>query len=163
MLTIKRLDKGHDISEFCSFEKDLENFLKEDAFDNQAKNISVTYLLFSDNVLIGYVSLLNDRLDLNPTLKKYFRDKGVLYSSLPALKIGRLCIDDRYLRKGYGTLLLKFCVLVSKKKINKFSGCRFITLDSKSKAVGFYRKHEFNILKEKKNSVYLYLDVNRLS
>ncbi len=45
---IIKLEKSHldIINKFNSYEKDLVDFLIDDAFDNQEKNISITYLWF---------------------------------------------------------------------------------------------------------------------
>ena len=91
-IRIERLSNKHFIKDFKSYEKDLIDFLFEDALDNQEKKISVTYLWFlkETNELLGYITLLNDKINLEGNLKAYFRDKGILYKALPALKIGRL-------------------------------------------------------------------------
>ena len=45
-IRIERLKKEHDLSKFISYEKELVNFLTQDALNNQEKRISVTYLWF---------------------------------------------------------------------------------------------------------------------
>ena len=64
--------------------------------------------------------MLNDRINLEGDLKTVFREKGVLYRALPALKIGRLCVDDRYLRKGIGTVMIDFSIKVAFHIFDKF-------------------------------------------
>lgn len=97
-------------------------------------------------------------------LKDLFRKKGIKYHSLPALKVGRLCVDDRFLRRGIGTLMLAFAVKVAHHIFNEYAGCRFIVLDakrnSKSDLVHFYKKLGFLALKERKNrTTPMYLDL----
>ena len=103
-IKIQQIDESHKdvISKFVSYEKELVDFLLEDALDNQNKKISVTYLWFykSKKELVGYVTILADAINLQGELKEYFRQAGVFYKSLPALKIGRLCVTDDYLGKG---------------------------------------------------------------
>ena len=93
-----------------------------------------------------------------------FRRKGVGYHSLPALKVGRLCVDDRFLRKGLGTLMLAFAVKVANHIFNEYAGCRFIVLDAKrnhqNDPIHFYKKVGFLPLKErKKGTMPMYLDL----
>lgn len=162
---IERIQESHNIKDFKSYEQELVNFLLEDALINQNHQISVTYLLFlNTNKLIGYVTLLNDRINLEGDLKDVFRKKGIQYHSLPALKIGRLCVDDRFLRKGIGTMMIDFSIKAAFNIFEKYSGCRFMVLDAKRNAtndsIHFYKKLGFKQLKErKKGTVPMYLDL----
>ena len=158
------------IKHFKSEVKDLEDFLKEDAFNNQNQLISVTYLVFDikKENLLAYITLLTDSLIIkeDENLKKYFREHGIHYLYLPALKIGRLCVDDRYRRENIGTLLIKFAIQKAW-EINEKCGCRFITIDAKvtddeDSPVEFYKKLGFKELttKEKaKKTIPMYLDI----
>lgn len=168
-IDIQKIDISHNniISGFKSYEKELVNFLIEDAIDNQNKKISTTYLWFykPTKELIGYVTVLTDAINLQGELKYYFRQKQILYKSLPALKIGRLCVSDDYLRNGIGTLMIEFALLLAQ-KIGKEAGLRFITTDAKRNSdpkkdlVHFYKKFDFKILKQrKKGTTPLYKDL----
>jgi len=164
-IVIEQIHEKHDLKSFKSYERELMDFLIEDALDNQKKQISVTYLWFlKTGELIGYITLLNDRINLEGNLKEFFRNKGVYYHSLPALKIGRLCVDDRYLKKGIGTLMINFSIKVAYQIYRRYSGCRFLVLDAKrnneSDPIHFYKKLGFNILKErKKGTTPMYFDL----
>ena len=152
---------------FRSYEKELVDFLVEDALDNQAKQMSITYLWFlkSTNELVAYVSVLTDAISLQGELKEHFRQQGILYKSLPALKIGRLCVSDEYLGRSIGTLMIEF-VLVLAQRISKEIGLRFITTDAKRNpeprkdSVHFYKKLGFEILKQReKGTIPMYKDL----
>lgn len=167
-IRIERIQAHHDVTNFRSYEKELADFLIEDALDNQHKKISVTYLWFlkETNELVGYITLLNDRVNLEGNLKDFFRDKGILYKSLPALKIGRLAVDDNFLRRGLGKLMIAFATKIAERIFITYSGCRFITLDAKRNedkskdALHFYTKSEFKILKETSTGTTpMYLDL----
>ena len=164
-IKIERMNEKHDVGKFQSYEKELVDFLTEDALENQNNKISVTYLWFlKTGELAGYITLLNDRINLEGDLKTVFREKGVLYRALPALKIGRLCVDDRYLRKGIGTVMIDFSIKVAFHIYEEYSGCRFIVLDAKRNkqkdSIHFYRKLGFKELKERqKGTTPMYLDL----
>ena len=167
-LTFERLDGKHSelLKSFQCCQKDLKDFLLDDAIPNQKKGISVTYLFFSkEKNLIGYVSVLTDNLNLNADLKEYFKQKeGIHYKSLPALKIGRLAVDDRYIRKGIGTEMLYFSIYLAEQIYGRYCGCRFITLDAKrdpkEDTTHFYKKLGFRVYKQReKGSVPMYLDL----
>lgn len=164
-LRIERLHAKHFLSGFKSYEQELVDFLIEDALNNQNNQISVTYLWFlNSGELVGYLTLLNDRINLEGDLKDIFRKKGIEYHSLPALKVGRLCVDDRFLRRGLGTLMLAFAVKIANHIFNEYAGCRFIVLDAKrnyqNDPIHFYKKVGFKELKErKKGTTPMYLDL----
>jgi len=165
-ITIEKLDAKHDLSNFKSYEKELVNFLIEDALNNQKQKLSVTFLWFYEKNLIGYVTLLNDKINLEGNLKEFFREKDIHYKSLPALKIGRLCVHDDFLRKGIGRLIVLFAVKQANEISENKSGCRFITLDAKRNekreldSIHFYKKLGFKMLKERiKGTTPMYLDL----
>jgi GNAT superfamily N-acetyltransferase len=152
---------------FKSYEPELVDFLIQDALDNQDRQMSVTYLWFlkSTKELVGYVTVLADAISLHGHLKKRFRQQGVLYKSLPAFKIGRLCVADKYLGRGVGTLMIEF-VIVLAYRVGKGVGVRFITTDAKRSAntgrdsLHFYKKFGFEVLKQrKKGTTPMYRDL----
>ncbi len=155
------------LASFKSYEKELTGFLIEDALDNQDKSISITYLWFykPTNELIAYISVLTDAISLQGELKSFFRRAGIAYKSLPALKIGRLCVSDNFLRRGLGTLMLEFAIILAE-KIRKDAGLRFITTDAKRNldpnkdSLHFYKKLGFEVLKEReKGTSPMYKDL----
>jgi len=168
-IEIEQIDESHKsvISTFKSYEKELVDFLVEDALDNQKKQMSTTHLWFlkSTKELIAYVTVLADAISLQGELKEHFRQQGILYKSLPALKIGRLCVSDEYLGRGIGTLMIEF-VLVLAQRISKEIGLRFITTDAKRNpdprkdSVHFYKKFGFEILRQReKGTTPMYKDL----
>ncbi|MBI2666979.1 GNAT family N-acetyltransferase [Candidatus Woesearchaeota archaeon] len=163
---MKIISENHYVQDFKSYERELVNFLIEDAFENQKQKLSVTFLWFYQDRLVSYITLLNDKINLTPQLKEFFTQKGVLYGTLPALKIGRLCVDDRFMRRGLGKLMI-WSAIQTAQEINKNkSGCRFLTLDAKRNKdtkkdpLNFYLKMGFKTLKEEhKGTTPMYLDL----
>jgi GNAT superfamily N-acetyltransferase len=155
------------INKFETYEPELKKFLIEDALDNQKLKISKTYLLFHKDNLAGYITLLADALKLESHLKTFFKEKGINYKSLPALKIGRLAVDNRFLRQKLGTIMLEFAYSIAKNTSDKLFGCRFLILDVKRNSdpkkdpIHFYKKFNFKILKERqKGTIPMYLDLH---
>ena len=169
---IEKLEEFHrdTIVHFQSYEKDLVDFLLEDAWDNQKKNISVTYLWFDkkSKKLASYITILTDTINLSPTQKEEFRTKNITYKSLPALKIGRLCVSDDFLRKGIGSLMIQFAMF-HVVNINTVAGCRFLTLDAMRNSdiskdpLHFYKKLGFKILRDReKGTIPMYRDLHAI-
>ncbi len=146
-IQIEIIKEHHLLSFFHSSDRDLELFLKEDALYHQKQNISITFLWFYKKELVSYMSLLTDRITLHGNLTSFFKNKGIYYTSLPALKIGRLCVDDRFQRRGLGTLMVHDAISIAKKIKDNYAGCRFLTVDAKENAVLFYKNLGFVLLK----------------
>jgi GNAT superfamily N-acetyltransferase len=153
---------------FRCYEKELEDFLAEDALNNQNAKISVTYLIFqkAGKNLVGYMTVLNDSINLNADLKEFFKGKDIMYKSLPAMKIGRMAVHDDYQDKGVGSFMILFAINLAS-RIGESSGCRFIIVDSKRNhsdpakdPIHFYKKKGFKVLREReKGTTAMYLDL----
>jgi len=161
-LSEKHLDV---IRQFENQEKDLADFLREDALDNQNQGISVTYLFFySDGgtqCLGGYITLLSDSIKIkqDKELKDAFENKGITYRTLPALKIGRMATDRKCQGRGIGTSMIKFAITTAFEQ-SKEVGCRFLIVDAKKGAEDFYLKKGFKIfIGDQKEPRQMYLDL----
>lgn len=58
------LTKEHDLNDFECTSKDLSDFLKKDALDQQEMCLNTTNLIICDGKIIGFVSLLADKFKL---------------------------------------------------------------------------------------------------
>ena len=167
-IKIEIISKEHKsiISNFCTYEADLKDYLVEDALFHQENKVSKTFLLFNNNSLVGYVTLLCDSLRVEGEIQGYFKNKNILYKTLPAIKIGRLAVDDKYQRKGFGRRLVHIAYTYAKEISNNYCGCRFLILDAKinkekeKDSLHFYKKMNFKILKERiKGTTSMYFDL----
>ena len=167
----ERIKKKHLdlIKSFQTWQQELRDFLVEDAIRNQELCVSSTYLLFNKNdfkrnrkktnnlTLLGYVTISNDRINLNKVLREFFQKKGINYRSLPSIKIGRLCVDNRYKKLGLGKIMMVECIRRSC-YLNLNTACRFITLDAKrhidktKDSLYFYKMFGFEVLDHKNKS-----------
>jgi ribosomal protein S18 acetylase RimI-like enzyme len=164
-ILIEKLNDKHDVRCFRSYEPELVDFLVEDALNNQHQNLSTTFLWFHKGSLVSYITLLTDKINLEGNLKAFFKEKGIYYKSLPALKIGRLCVHDDYLHRGLGKMMVVFAIQEATDINENKAGCRFITLDAKRNkdksldSIHFYRKLGFGTLKERaKGTTPMYID-----
>ena len=115
--------------------------------------MSVTYLASHENEILGYVSILADKVEC-----KRIGKKGI-YPSYPAIKIGRLSVDKHYQNLGIGSeILLSICIMI--KELSKDVGISFITIDAYCSARKFYLNNSFeqmnikNPKKLKRKSTY---------
>lgn len=149
-----QLTSNTDIKPFYCSDTDLTEFLFEDAKHFQKELLAVTYLLehLEQNKTAAYFSLLADKITFNPDEKSVWNklNRNIpnpkRRRSYPAIKIGRLAVNQDYAGDGLGTFLLdniKYAFTNVKRL-----GCRFITVDALSTAVDFYKKNGFQYFTE---------------
>jgi len=149
----RKLNLDTAIKPFESEDKDLNDFLLNDAKNYLKEKLAVTYIIENEMDTVACFCLSNDNLrrevDME-TWKKINRKvpnskrKGIY----PAVKIGRLAVSQKYARKGFGKLMLRYVedmYLIEDQR----SGCRFITVDAYSGAVDFYLRNGYKFFTEK--------------
>ena len=149
------LSSKHDLSNFKCASDDLTDFIKNDALRQQEMNLNITQLAICDGEIIGFVSILTDTLKIKTIEDKILKEemKNELNvvgedNTLPAIKIGRFAIDEKYAQKGLGSFIFRNVLLsilhLSKTKV----GLRFITVESYAMAFNFYvKKNNFTYRK----------------
>lgn len=149
------LSKKHDLTNFKCESDDLNDFLKNDALRQQDLNINITQLVICDGEIIGFVSILSDVLKIksldNKSLKEKMKSELNVMGEknvLPAVKIGRFAIDEKYANKGLGSCIFRNVLLnilqLSKTKL----GIRFVTVEAYARAFNFYvKKNHFTYRK----------------
>lgn len=149
-----QLTSETDIKPFKCADSDLNDFLFDDAKHFQNELMAVTYLLehMEQNKTAAYFSLLADKITFNP------EEKGVWNKlnrnipnqkrrrSYPAVKIGRLAVNEEYSGAGLGTFILDN-IKYAFANVRRL-GCRFVTVDALSTAVNFYQKNGFQFFTE---------------
>ena len=148
----EKLDDEHDLSNFNCDSADLNDFLKNDAFRQQEENLSITQLVICNGEIIGFFSLLADIIKISHIRDKktieLIKDKKPRAKQLPAVKIGRFAISDKYTNQGIGSHIFRN-VFYSIKLLSENIGLRFITVEGYAKAYNFYVKHNcFNSLEK---------------
>ncbi|MDR3268564.1 MAG: GNAT family N-acetyltransferase [Tannerella sp.] len=151
-----RLSEDSEILPFESEDKDLNDFLLNDAKNYLASMLAVTYAIQTDNETIAYFCLSNDNLTkkdgeksvwnkVNRTIPNEKRRR-----TYPAVKIGRLAVSKKYARMGFGKLIIE-SVIAMYIDGKQRAGCRFVTVDAYRQALPFYEKNDFHYLTEKDN------------
>lgn len=161
-ITVELLKENHPIKPFDCEDDDLNDFLFNKALLYQKELLATTFVIESEELTLGYYSVLNDSLQLKeedfPSKNKYKKFLSSLMphpkrhlKSIPAVKIGRLAIDKAYKGQGLGKIivqnLMEECI-----DLNKKIACRLITVDAYKGALTFYQKLGFEFLTEKDNN-----------
>ena len=169
------LSREHDLSEFKCASEDLNDFLKNDALSQQNSKLNLTKLVICDDTIVAYVSLLTDTILLkdirDEDIKQDIKDHLSISSKkrkLPAIKIGRLAVDEKYSGKGLGSEIL-MSVLFNIKNIAENSvGLRFVTVEGynfinlKKDDEKIKEKLDIIIERNPEETFYLYLDLRVL-
>ncbi len=161
---IEKLSDKHSnslLSKFKCGDEFLNQFISRKAKKHQEQLLAVTYLVFFDNLLVGYFSILNEQLKNNEKEILKFQ-KGKQYQTYPAVKIGRLAVRSDIENRGLGSRIID--AIKNRFANNQTSGCRYLTLDSYNtpKNLNFYKKNGFDIYTEEdKNGKtrYMYYDL----
>ncbi len=121
--------------------KEMEDFLKTEAFEEQKIGMNTTYLLMDEEAekILGYVSLCADAIKLEQQERE---DANITYASAPALKIARLAVDTSVMRRGLGKMLIEFSAYQAK-LVKKHAGVFYLTLDCYEHRVSFYESLGF--------------------
>ncbi len=159
------LDNNHDCKDFCCGKtkdhKTLDNFLKNRAKIHQEDFIGTTFVVHQNNKILGFVTLLADSIYIEKTLReKIFGSGKITYSNFPAIKIGRLAVNESYQKQGIGDFLIKYTIGKAYKSNLEYGiGIRFIVVDSKNMSREWYlKKQDFKILDESKPD-FLFYDI----
>jgi len=156
--TLSPLLNTDDLTNFDCGDDDLNDFLKNDARDNQIKWLSATRILHDNENIVGYFTLIADTIN-RERIDEHDRVAGYTYSKYSCIKLARLAVDRRYQNQGVGKELMIYVFAIAR-KIVSFEGGKFLTVDAKNSAVGFYKKFGFVPVRSNTNAetVPMYAD-----
>jgi len=153
-VTFRRLEADKPRPDFDCGDTDLNEFFFNDSREGSRQLISVTYAVEINNQLVAFFCVSNDAIRSDDTSKSRLRkirnripcEKR--YSSMPAVKIGRLATDLKFQGKGIGTHILDLIKMWF--TVGNKTGCRFIIVDAvnNSSTLKFYQKNGFEFLDE---------------
>jgi GNAT superfamily N-acetyltransferase len=157
-IRIIRLEEDTPISSFDCGNIDLNEFLANDAKNYMKSMLAVTYLVKADDAIVAYFCLSYDGLTRsaiqtdeekalwNNVKRKISNSKR--RRTYPAVKIGRLAVNEQFAGLGIGRLIIKAIVMMYLTE-QHHAGCRFITVDAYRQALDFYEKNRFQYLTTK--------------
>ena len=132
----------------------MDDFFTEDAFLQSEELLCKNYcfsLVDDPTQLVAVFTLSNDSIKKIPGSRKKKVEENIprekIYSSYPAVMIGRLGISQDFQSKHLGSDVLSFIKAWFVDPLNK-TGCRFLLVDSynKERNLKFYQNNEFKFL-----------------
>jgi predicted N-acetyltransferase YhbS len=137
------LNDKDDLSSFECNKKEINDFIHDEAKQFQFERLGVSYVFTYQEEPVGFVTL--SMADLRKEKLKSEDRLVIGKENYPALQISQLAVCVSHERKHIGIELCNF----SLGKAYEFServGCRFLVLNAKRDAVGFYEKYGFKLL-----------------
>lgn len=147
------LDTAYDRTEFNSGSEPLDRYLKEQVTQDVRRRIAACYVALDDGQRIaGYYTLASASLllaDLPATTAK----KLPRYPTVPAVRMGRLAVDQAFKGRGLGEALLADALArAGRSEIAAYA----LMVDAKDKAAeAFYRHHGFIALPDSTLMLFL--------
>jgi GNAT superfamily N-acetyltransferase len=151
---------GYRLRDFACEIEEYNQWIVNDAEEYIQRNISRVHLLVNrkNGDIAAYLALCTDSFTIEERAKQKY---NFPFSTLPALKIGKLAVDKNYCNKGIGTYIIQLAIGMADYTL-KSAGCRFITVDADIRynlqTPEFYLRNGFVY---NKHSIYLKRKENR--
>lgn len=144
--------KKHDRKNFDCGVDDLNTYLQQYANQDQKRNLNKTYVLAQGTTVIGYYSISAHSV-MRDNLPDDIRIGG--YGDIPFLLLGRLAVDKKYQRQGYGDTLIVHAFKTTMEAARKVGILGIIVEAKNDDAVSFYEGFGFRKLKASRNKLVL--------
>lgn len=157
-LEVEPLPPALEAGGFDCEEDELTAYLTDGtAARDQASSVARTYLVRSQGELVAYFNVLADAIRLETKEKP----DGIVYSSVPALKLGRMGVERGFKKRGVGHWILDYVVGMAR-ATSVSVGIRYVTLDAlkKDRLVHWYSSYGF---KENKGHAKLLAKILKLA
>ena len=157
--SIVPLTKRYDIISFTSTNAELNDFLINDALDDQDEMISRTYLCCLGKSITGFFTIVADTIEVQAINEKDSID-GSPYRKYPSIKIARLAVEETCERKGFGRFLVLAAIGLAL-SVSEIIGCRYLTVDSKPESLSFYERLGFRVVERYRQTDFpkMYIDM----
>ncbi len=139
-LVVSVLEAAHDRSEFACGTQALDRYLREQVTQDIRRRVAACFVMLDGNSIAGYYTLAAASIALTDLPHDVAR-KLPRYPAVPAVRMGRLAVDQRYRGRGLGAaLLVNALQRAAKSEIPAVA----LTVDAKDDAAaGFYRHFGF--------------------
>ena len=157
--SIVPLTKRYDVTSFTSTNAELNDFLINDALDDQDEMISRTYLCCLNKSITGFFAIVADTIEVQAIDEADGID-GYPYHKYPSIKIARLAVDETCERQGFGRFLVLAAIGLAL-SVSGIIGCRYLTVDSKPESMSFYERLGFRVVEKYRQTDFpkMYIDM----
>lgn len=150
---ISLLSAEHDRSVFNSGSKSLDSYLKQQVTQDSRRRITACFVAHdADNRIVGYYTLASASMLLSE-LPADFGKKLPRYPSVPAVRLGRLAVDQNFQGQGLGGALLADAL--DRAIRSEIAAYAMVVNAKDDRAAMFYHHHGFIILPTAKMTLFL--------
>lgn len=144
----------HSTEGFSCGESELDRFLQGSALNRQKAMLSRTYVVRAGESIAGYYTLAHVQLQASEMPSKLSRG---MPSSIPAILMARLAVDQRFQGRGLGESLLADALLRTWSVVEQGAApVRFFLVDAKNeKAKAYYLRFGMKPLGDDTLRLYL--------
>lgn len=134
------INKNHQLNDFDSGERVLDDWLKQRALDNDHQGASRTFVVHDERKVVAYYCLASGSVEAQAAPGNIRRD---MPNPIPVMILGRLAADRQWQKSGIGKGLLKDAVLRTF-KVSQEVGIRALLIHAISEsAKHFYKRYGF--------------------
>jgi GNAT superfamily N-acetyltransferase len=150
---IEKLARYHAVDDFDCGQDALNRFLIRYAFPNQQASASQTYVGFSDDVVVGFYTLVVGEVAYDDAPERL--TKGLARHPIPLMLLARLATDLRWQGKGIGAGLLKDAMKRTMQAAD-IAGIRAFAVHAKDENARAFYLH-FGFIPSPTDPLHLYL------
>lgn len=159
--------------DFCCGAEDQDDFLHRNAWQDQQRGFSNTFLSYKDGICVGFITISAESIEM----PRHKWPIGARFGRYGASKILQMATDHRHDGRGYGSQILTFGVTHAV-WISRRQATRYVIVDAVPAKVDWYIRRGFAVLdhvqKERRRdakrrnrdpksiSVRLHLDLNEI-
>ena len=147
------LDKGHNRSEFKSSSEELNRYFHKQVSQDIRRKVTTCYVALNEEEKVGgYFTLASSSIFLGD-LPESLTKKLPRYPTVPAVRMGKLAVDETFKGQGLGAALLAEALTRS---ANSEIAAFAMVVDAKDeKAASFYNHFGFIALKDMPLTLFL--------
>lgn len=150
---VKPLDTSHDRRTFCSGSPLLDRYLREQVTQDIRRRVAACFVAVTDEQRIAAYYTLASASLLLADLPIAIVKKLPRYPTVPAVRMGRLAVDQAFKGQGLGSAMLADALeRTARSEIAAFA----LMVDAKDEiAADFYRHHGFIALPDSPLTLFL--------
>ncbi|WP_028486024.1 GNAT family N-acetyltransferase [Thiomicrorhabdus chilensis] len=142
----------HDTRKFSCGKTTLDHWLKAKALKNQTNRGSRTFVITSNDRVVGYYALASGAVERSKATSNIARN---MPNPIPVVILARLAIDTNFKGLSLGKGLLKDALLRSLNVANEVGVKAVLVHALDSEAVEFYEKFGFKRMPEQENTLLI--------
>lgn len=151
-LVVAALGAAHDRTGFECGTPALDRYLRETVTQDVRRRVAACFVLLDGDAVAGYYTLSAASIALGDLPHEVAR-KLPRYPAIPAVRMGRLAVDNRYKGRGLGAALL---VNALRRSASSEIPAVALTVDAKDDgAAAFYRHFGFQSLSHDPMALFL--------